>query len=64
MEQYNVTGMSCAACSSQGGKGSFQSAGCHILFSQPADQFHGSGRNGNLRMRLSRQYRMPDTEHP
>ncbi len=37
MEQYNVTGMSCAACSSRVEKAVIQGSGCDILFGQSAD---------------------------
>ena len=42
MEQYNVTGMSCAACSSRVEEGRIQSAGSYILLGQPSDKFYGS----------------------
>ena len=50
MEQYNVTGMSCAACSARVEKAVSHVPGVtrprrHILFGQPADQLHG--RRGN-----------------
>ena len=46
MKQYEVTGMSCAACSARVEKSRLQSAGCDFLLRQPADQLHGSGRHG------------------
>ena len=64
MEQYNVTGMSCAACSSQSGEGGIQGSGGDILFGQSADQLHGSGGNCTVQVRSSRQYRMQVMEHP
>ena len=46
MEQYNVTGMSCAACSARVEKAVSKVPGVTVLLSQPSDQLHGSGRNG------------------
>ncbi len=45
MEQYTVTGMSCAACSSRVEKGSIESAGCNILLGKSADKLYGSRGN-------------------
>ena len=42
MEQYTVTGMSCAACSA-GWKGRKSCARRDQLLGEPADQLHGSG---------------------
>ena len=43
MRQYNVTGMSCAACSARVEK-QWQSSGSYLLLRQPSDQFDGRGR--------------------
>lgn len=46
MEQYNVTGMSCAASPDPCRKSRVKGTRCHILRSQPSDKFHGRGGNG------------------
>ena len=46
MEQYSVTGMSCAACSARVEKAVSKVPGGHILLRKPFDQLHGSGRDG------------------
>ena len=45
MEQFNVTGMSCAACSARVEKGRKERAGRYRLFGKPADQLHGRRRH-------------------
>ncbi len=45
MEQYTVTGMSCCVQRTRVEKGSFQGAGGGLLFGEPADKFHGRGRD-------------------
>ena len=46
MKQYEVTGMSCAACSARVEKSSVPSAGSNVLFCQPSYEFYGSRRTG------------------
>ena len=46
MEQYTVTGMSCAACSARVEKAVSKVPGVTELFRQPSDQLDGSGGNG------------------
>lgn len=43
MTQYNVTGMSCAACSARDRKGGEQGPGRHVLLGEPADELDGRG---------------------
>ena len=58
MEQYNVTGMSCAACSARVEKAVSQGAGRHGLLGEPADELDGRGGNrlaaGDHRSRAER----------
>lgn len=42
MEQYTVTGMSCAACSARVEKAVSKVPECYFLFSQFIDKFDGS----------------------
>ena len=44
MEQFNVTGMSCAACSARVEK-AVKSVPGDRLFGKPADQLHGRRRH-------------------
>ena len=64
MEQYHVTGMSCAACSSRVEKAVSKVPGVESLFGQSADQFHGGRRNGERRRQSSRRWRRPATGLP
>lgn len=41
MEQYNVTGMSCAACSTRVEKAVSKVPGRYVLLGQPAHELHG-----------------------
>ena len=45
MEQYNVTGMSCAACSARVEKAVSKVPGVTSLFSQSSDELDGRGRD-------------------
>ena len=46
MQQFIVTGMSCAACSARVEKAVSKVEGGYLLFSQSFDEFHGCGRDG------------------
>ena len=46
MEQYNVTGMSCAACSARVEKAVSKVPGVTLLLREPSHQFHGCGGYG------------------
>lgn len=41
MQQFIVTGMSCAACSARVGESCLEGGGSYILLSQSFDEFHG-----------------------
>ena len=41
MDQYTVTGMSCAACSARVEKAVSKVAGCYVLFRKSADKLYG-----------------------
>ena len=46
MEQYTVTGMSCAACVTRVEKAVGKVPGVYVLLSKPFDKFHGHRGNG------------------
>ena len=61
MEQYNVTGMSCAACSARVEKAVKKVPGVTSLLGEPADQLHGRGGHGQRRRPSSQRCRTPAT---